>query len=123
MARTALTIQSPPGKYPATPIAANGADFTWEAGDAGDNNSFKSTGREIVLVRNDNAGAQTVTIHSMIDERNREGDITAYSIGAGEYAVFGPFPVAGWRQPDGTVHIDPSHADLKFAVLQLPALS
>lgn len=120
MARTALSVQEPPGKHPGS-IAAEAADLTWEAGDATDLNSYVSTGRELVLVRNDDAAAQTVTIHSVADSFNREGDIAAYSVGVGEYAMFGPIPVEGWRQSDGTVHIDPSAATLMFAIVRLPA--
>lgn len=118
MPRTALPITTATGAYPGT-VAANAADFTWQAGDATNLNSFVSTGAELLLVRNDNASAQTVSVLSVADSFARTGDITSYSVDAGEYATFGPFPTAGWRQSDGTVHIDPSHTDLKFAVVKL----
>ena len=122
MARTDIPVQEPPGKYPSLPLAGDAADFTWTAGDVVNNNSFKSTGREVVLVRNDDVAAQTLSVLSAADEKKRKGDITSYSVGASEYAMFGPFPVEGWRQTDGTIHIDPGDADLKFAAIKLPSL-
>lgn len=119
MPRTALTPQSPPGAYPGT-IAANAADLSFAAADVANKNQVALTGKEMLIVRNDNAGAQTVTINSVADSYARTGDITAYSIGAGEYAFFGPFPVAGWRQTDGNLYLEGSHADIKFAVIKLP---
>lgn len=124
MARLPLTPQSPPGSYPATPLAANAADFEWTpaGGDFGDGAGFALTGRELLLVRNDNVGAQTVTISSVPDEKRRKGDITTYSIDPGEYAVFGPFLVDGWVQSDGQLYIAASATDVAFAVLRLPAI-
>ncbi len=121
MARLALTPKSLPAKYPALPIAANALDFTWtEAGaDFADGFSFPLTGKEILLVRNDNAGAQTVTISSVADEYGRTGDITTYSVGIGEYAVFPQFQLAGWKQSDGKLYGAASAADVSLAVLRL----
>jgi hypothetical protein len=122
MARLSLTVQTPPGKYPVTPITANAADIAWTASgaDYADGFGYALTGRELLLIRNDNAGAQTVTIESVIDEYNRESDITTYSIGIGEYAMFGPFPKDGWGQTDGTLHGAVTAADLYLAVIRLP---
>ncbi len=122
MPRTAIAIQTPPGKYPATDLSANAADFTWGSSDLSNGNSIVSTGHELLLLRNDQAGEQTVTIDSVADTKNRTGHITTYSVGIGEYAWLGPFPVEGWKQSDGTVHVNTSHDDLKVAVVRLPAL-
>ena len=118
MPLTALTVKTPPGPHPGT-IAADAADFTWEAGDAANGNDFTPTGEEMLLVRNDDVGAQTVTITTVADEKSRTGDITAYSIGAGEYAFFGPFAVDGWRHPDGKIHVAVSDANIKFALVRV----
>jgi hypothetical protein len=125
MARLLLTVQEPPGKYPATPLAANSADLIWTAAgaDFADGASFVLTGRELLLVRNDNAAAQTITISSVKDPYNRTGDITAYSLGPGEYAMFGPFPRDGWAQADGKLYFAASAANVYFAVIRLPALT
>lgn len=118
MPRTALTVKTPPGPHPGA-IAANGADFTWEAGDNVNGNDFTPTGEELLLVRNDDAGAQTVTITTAPDKFARTGNITAYSVGIGEYAYFGPFAVDGWRQTDGKIHVACSSANIKFALVRV----
>ena len=115
--RTALALISPPGTYPGV-IAADAADFTWEAADNVNGNEVVLSEGEIVLVRNDDAGAQTVTFHSVADEFNRTGDITDYSLGPGEYAMFGPFKVPGWAQPGNLLHINASTATVMFAVIK-----
>jgi len=121
MAILDLTPQTVIAKYPATPLTANAADFTWTAAgaDFADKAQFPHTGKELILVRNDNVGAQTVTIESRVDTFNREGDITTYSVGIGEYAVFGPFPIEGWRQTTGYLTLAASAADVSFAILRL----
>lgn len=124
MARLAVPVQTIVAGYPATPLAVNAADITWTPAGASfvDGAGFPHTGRELLLVRNSNVGAQTVEISSVADEKNRKGDITAYSLAAGEYAAF-QFPVAGWRQADGQLYFEASAPDVNFAVLRLPALS
>lgn len=123
MARLALTVQEPPSAYPVLPLAADDADVTFTAAGAefADGASFPMTGRELLLVRNANAGAQTVTIDSVADSRRRTGDITAYSLAAGEIAAFWINRTEGWRQSDGTLHFEASAADVEFAVIRLAA--
>lgn len=123
MARLSVTPQDVKSSYPTLPIAANGLDFTWVASgaDFAQGFGFPLTGREVLLVRNDNVGAQTVTISSVVDEKNRSGDITTYSVGIGEYAVFPFFRPEGWRQSDGKLYGAASAADMFIAVLRLPA--
>lgn len=121
MTRLAVTPQTLLGSYPALPVTANSADITFTAAGASfaDGAGFTLTGGEILLVKNDNVGAQTVTISSVADDLKRTGDITTYSIGAGEVAAFGPFELKGWRQSDGKLHVAASAADVSFAVLKL----
>jgi hypothetical protein len=119
---TALPIVSPPGPYPALPIAPTGADFVFTAADSVNGNSFTSTGRELVLVQNSGGSAYTVTFASVADGINRTGDIASYSVGAGLYSMFGPFAQNGWKQSDGTVHVTASNAALKLAVVRLPSV-
>lgn len=123
MARTTIAAQTLLGAYPSLAIAANAADLTFAAlsGSSGDNgNQTPLTGKEILLFRNDDVGAQTVTITSVADRYNRTGDISAYSIGASEYAILGPFAVDGWKQSDGNLYFEGSDANVKCAVLRLP---
>ena len=122
MPRLDLSAQTTPGSYPTLPLSANAADFTWTAAVASfaDGFSFPWTGKEVLLVRNDDAAAQTVTINSVADDRHkRTGDIAAYSVGAAEYAALGPFGSDGWKQSTGLVHGAASDADVKLAVIRL----
>ena len=122
MAILTLTPQSVIAKYPATPLTADSADFefTVAGADFADGARFPHTGRELILVINGAVGAETVTINSSADPKGRQGPITAYSVGPGEFAVFGPFPVTGWRQADGYLTMVASDADMAFAILRLP---
>lgn len=121
MARLALTPKSLPAKYPALPITANALDFAFTpaGADFADGASFPMTEKEILIVHNANVGAQTVTISSVVDPYNRTGNITAYSLAAGEYAVFPQFQKSGWMQSDGNLYFAASATDVEFAVLRL----
>lgn len=122
MSRLAVTPKQTLGSYPSLPISADGADFAFAAAGAAfaDGASFVITGKELLLVRNGAVTAQTVTISSVADEKGRTGDVTTYSIGASEYAVFGPFKKAGWAQAaDGNkLYFAASAATVEFAVLR-----
>lgn len=99
--------------------SANAADLTMTAADVANKEQVTLTGNELVIAYNANAGAQTVTISSVVDDMGRTGDVTTYSIGAGEYAVFGPFGTEGWRQSDGKLYFEATHADVKLGVVKL----
>jgi len=121
MARTALTVQTL--KTPFQVITAGGADFTLAAGDGtGDGNSFVATGKELLIAHNDGTAAYTVTIDSVADEKNREGDITSYSMAAGDRAAFtvGMTNEKGWKQTGGVIHVNVNNSAIKLAVLRLP---
>lgn len=118
MPRTAITAQTPKGPYPGT-VSANDLDITWTAGDAVNGNSVVLSGPMLLLFRNDNVGAQTFTVSSTQDPYKRTGDVSAYSLGASEYAAFLVKP-EGWIQSDGRLYIDVGSADIKIAVLKLP---
>ncbi len=123
MARLALTVQDPLSAYPTLPVTANAGDVAFSAAgaDFADGAGFPMTGRELLLIRNPTAGALTVSISSVADSRRRTGDITAYSVGAGEVAMFYMNRTEGWRQSDGKLYIAGSAAGLEFAVIRLPA--
>lgn len=117
MPRTTLTKTVAPGRY-----AAAGAALTMTAADVTNKNQFVAKGSDLVVAHNTHATVpQTVTINSVNDPYGRKGDITAYSIPAGGYAVFGPFLPLGWRNPDGYIYLEASTADVKFGVVELPA--
>lgn len=121
MARTEITVQEI--KSPFAVISAGGLDFTMAALDAVNGNQFTCVGREIIILENTDAGAQTVTINSAADEKNREGDLSAYSLAANDFVVapMGLTNSPGWKQSDGKIQIDTSSANIKIAVLRLPA--
>ena len=119
MPRTEITVNEAAERYPTLPVSANALDFSFTAGDVANGNAYVATGREVVIFRNVNAGAQTFTLDSVADEQGRTGDITAYSLGAAEFAVLYP-PLRGFQQSDGMIYIDVSHADVTIAVLRLP---
>lgn len=116
---TTLTVQQSPSVY--STIAADGADVTMTAGDASNGNDFVSSGDEIVIVQNTHATlAYTVTFTSVADSLNRTGDITAYSLAAGEIACFGPFPAHGWRYTGNKIRVTVSNASIKLGLVRIP---
>lgn len=115
-ARTDLTVVTPVSINGS--IAANGADVAEAAGDASNGNQFTMTGGEIIWFRNSGGSPYTVTLTSVADSLGRTGHITAYSIGAGEVAVFGPFPTYGWRQSNGKFYIDVENTAVKIQVVR-----
>ena len=117
MARAALTKTTALGAYGT--YSAGAADLTMTAADASEKNSFTCTGNDLVIAHNTGAVERTITISSVADPYNRTGDITAYALGAGEYAVFGPFKVRGWQQSDGKIYLEANHAEVKFGVVAL----
>lgn len=114
-ARVLIAAQSPVGSYPVTPLTANSADLTETAGDATNGHYTPIVdGKTYVQFHNTGAGARTATITSARDEFGRTGDITAYSLGAGEISKpFGPFYKAGWANvgPDVTLANPSAAAD------------
>ena len=118
MARVTLTKQVPLGPYPALPLAANALDIVQTAADATNKEQFVPSGDDLVIAHNSGASARTVTFTSAPDALNRTGDISTYSIGAGELAMF-RIKQQGWVQSDGRIYIEASHAEVKWSVIQL----
>ena len=122
MTATALPIIAAVGPYPALPVSAGSLDFVFTAADNVNGNSFVSTGRELLLVENTDAGAQTFTVTSVADSLLRTGDVGPYSMASGANALFVVAAQPGWKQTDGTVHVTASAATVKFAVVRLPSV-
>ncbi len=117
MPRTALTVVALPTPY----VTTGPVDPGLTAGDVANGNDFTLTGDEIVIVRNVNVAAKTITITSFSSPiTGRVGHITAFSIPAAGIRVFQKFTVAGWRQADGKLYIDVEHADVEIAVVRIP---
>ena len=121
MARLPIPVTTLLTDYPGRPLTASSADIVWTASgaDFADGASFPMTGKEILLVLG-GAGVETITITSVVDQYNRLGTITTYSIGIGEYVVF-PFlnAVHGWAQANGLLYFATTDTDVSFAVLRL----
>ena len=121
MARTALdsaqiaTLNSSQG----VSVAAGAQDIGFAASDSINGNSFASSGKDIVLVKNTDASAQTVTITAVADSDGRTGSISTYSLAAGDVAWFGILDADGWST-DGNVYIDTSDNNVHIAVLRIP---
>lgn len=105
--------------------AAGAGEFedTWTAGDATENNQCDFTGREIIQARNVGVGARSVSVISAADPENqRTGDITTYNIPAGKTITLDFLPKKGWRQANGKLYLNPSHAEVEFSIKRLPAV-
>ena len=99
---------------------ADAADLTMAAADTVNQNQFTCQGNDLVIAHNTGGSAYTVTVTSADDPYGRSGDVDAYSVGAGEYAIFGPFKSPGWQQSDGKVYLEASNAAVYFGVVTLP---
>ena len=120
MPRITHTIQVPLGSIGDYSVA-DAADFTFLAADVANMEQYVSTGKEMIIARNVGGGPFTVTVNSVNDPFNRTNDITAYSIGAGEFAIFGPFDRTGWKQAGSAfVFFQADNVAIEFAVIRIP---
>lgn len=115
MPRTNLTKTTAPGAY-----AAAGAAVTLAAADVANGNQFAASGKDLIVAYNSGASSHTVTITSVNDSLGRRGDITAESIAAGAFRIYGPLPSAGWSQSDGTIQVSANHAEVLLGVIAVP---
>lgn len=122
MARTNVVKTTPLGSGSAGYATANAADLTMVAcsGSSGSNgNMFLCGGKDLVVAHNTGGSPYTITITSVADPFGRTGDVAAYTLGAGEYAIFGPFETTGWRQTDGYIYLESNNVAVKFGVISL----
>lgn len=106
-------------KYPALPVTANSLDVAETAPNDTNGCDYVPTGREIVVLHNTTVGAATFTLVSSADPYGRTGDITAYSLGAGEFAALIP-PSTGFLGAGGKITITVSDPGIKFLVMRVP---
>ena len=114
MGRTALTVLPLSGPYP-NPLTLDA--LTWEAFDVVNDNDFVLTGREIILIRNDDVGAQLVTLESIASDKGRTGDVTL-TVAAAAYAMYQASSLGGWLQAGGKFFLKAADADVKVAIVQ-----
>lgn len=102
-------------------LAADSVDVV--PGTAIDNVNGNSTvhpgGRGVYfIVQNSHASSPgTFTVTSTPDSKGRTGDHSAYSLAAGEVGMFGPYPMDGWVQTDGTIRYTGSASTMKVTVV------
>ena len=121
MARSTLVKTAASGSNPTLQPAANSLDVTMAATVVADKTQFVASGKDLIIIQNTGATAHTFTITSTADPKNnRTGDITAYSLDAGEIAHFGPAYRDGWVQSDGNIYLEANHIEIKFGVITLP---
>lgn len=114
MARTTVSKTQSSGGY-----AYSGVTLNLQAGDAANGNQFAMNGGEYVVLQNSGATPRIVTLYSVADVYGRTKDISE-TLAAGAFAVYGPFPLGGWRQTDGYFYLNVAHAEVKIAVLAPP---
>jgi hypothetical protein len=119
MARTTLATLNAVGPY-GSYATSNIAELVMTAADAVNYNDVVARDGQMVVAHNTGASAYTITITSSANAYGRLGNITTYSLGAGEYAIFGPFRMDGWVQSDGRLYFEASNAAVKFGVVNLP---
>jgi hypothetical protein len=117
-----VTLNKTPvlGSLPSLPITAGAATLVETAADASNKNQFPASGNDLVIAHNTGVGSATVTVTSVADAYNRTGNITTYSLDAGDVVILGPFKRHGWAQTDGMIQLEASSSDVKFGVLALP---
>ena len=121
MARAELTVRQLKNYDGAA--AAGEFEDTWTAGDATEFNQCDFTGLEVIQARNVGVSARTLTIPSVPDPVfQRSGDIATYNIPAGKTITVDFLPIAGFRQSNGKLYLNPSHADVEFSIKRLPAV-
>lgn len=121
MPRAVITPTTLTNGYPTLPVAANSLDVNFQAADAVNLNqaAYGTAAALLLLVWNTHAtNPGDFTVESAPDGLNREGDITDYSLAAGEVGAFYA-PRSGWRQTDGNLYFDGSASTMKFAVIKL----
>ena len=114
MARIVHSPVNAPGPYPTAGVA-----FTWLAAAPASDEEVVLTGSELLLARNVGAGAHTITVSSTPDTFGRSQNITADSIAAGAFHVYGAFARLGWIQSDGNLYFEADNAEVEFAIIKL----
>ena len=114
---TELTVVDLPDPYE-TDTANTPVDPGFAAADT-TGNTFRNTGRELVLARSTGGGGETVTVTSQPASRTgRLGDISAATMPASpDVVAFQIFPPDGWAA-GGLTTLTASAVTVEFAVLR-----
>lgn len=120
MAATVIAPQDILGAY-VSESATQMTTLTWTAIDIVNTNKITMSGRKMILIfRNDDVAAKTVTISSSDNPYGRTADVTAFEIAASAYAIR-EFEPLGWEQTLGgrDMIITANDADIKVAAINL----
>ena len=120
MAATVIAPQDILGTY-VSESATQMTTLTFTAIDIVNTNSITMTGRKMVLLfRNDDVAAKTITISSSANPYGRKADVTTFSMAAGAYAIR-EFEPVGWEQTLGgrDMIITAEDADIYVAAINL----
>ena len=119
MAETELTVVEAPSAYEAY-IADTPVDPGFVVADPTNGNSFRATGRELLLVWNTGGAPEVITINSNPASRTaRNGPITTASVGAGAIEACQIFPRDGWEE-GGLITLTAASDHLLLAVVRFP---
>ncbi len=115
--RDVLPVTDVPEDYAAS--ADTGVAISFTAADATNGNYIKSTGKEILVAQNTDAGGpHNVTVTSVVDEEGRSGDIVV-AVPASSQALFQKLPRDGFAGPEANILVTGATTDIQFAVLRL----
>jgi len=131
MPATPISTQTVQGPYVVTPLSAGSLDATFTAADVSNGNSFVCDANgDILIVWNTDSSSHNLTITSQEDTPYlRTGDITNYSLSAGDIAIFNFEPnvggapstpsseVPGWTDSFNNIFISADNALVKFAII------
>lgn len=114
MPATTLSQQDGPSPY-----STLGRVVTMNASDASNGNDFVASRDQIIIARNTNAGAQTITITPQAVERyGTLRGVSAVSLAAGEIRLFRLADI-GWKDANGKINLTTSHADVLLGIVDL----
>jgi hypothetical protein len=106
------------------PINAADLQLALTAADVANGNMFKVLDGGVLIAQNSGASPYTITINAAVDAHGRSGDITTYSLAAGDIVAIW-VPSVGVAQTSGTdagkVYVSATNAAVKFAFLYEPA--
>lgn len=119
MAATELTVVDAPSGYE-NDITKTPVDPGFVTSDPTNGNSFRCTGKELLLVWNTGGAAEVITVNSNPASRTaRNGPITTASVAAGKIEAFQIFPRDGW-EVGGLITVASSSDHLLLAVVRFP---
>lgn len=115
MPRQTLTAAQANGPWP---VLNDAVTVTATAANATDKEQVVYSDRLLLLARNSGASSRTVTVTSIAHpETKRTGDITE-TIPAGEMRLLGPFHIDGFKQSDGYLYLEASHAEVLWSAIK-----